>query len=145
MNGEGVTSNIGLLDQRLGLEWVREYIHLFGGDPDNVTILGESAGGGSVEAHLTAYGGRIVGESLFKRAIAQSPFFLPEYPYPNSYVNNVVRYGNVSSIADLQSMSSTDLQTLNALIVGNTPVFGTFTFGKFRSSSHGLSGRLRRA
>ncbi|EED14541.1 carboxylesterase, putative [Talaromyces stipitatus ATCC 10500] len=129
MNGEGVTSNIGLLDQRLALDWVQKHIHLFGGDPDNVTILGESAGGGSVEAHLTAYGGRIVGKPLFKGAIAQSPFLVPEYPYPNSYVNSVAKYGNVSSIADLQSMSSTDLQTLNALVVGNTPVFGTFTFG----------------
>jgi carboxylesterase type B len=130
MNGEGVTSNIGLLDQRLALDWVQKHIHLFGGDPDNVTILGESAGGGSVEAHLTAYGGRVVGKSLFKRAIAQSPFLVPEYPYPNSYMNSVARYGNLSSVRDLQSMSSTDLQTLNALVVGNTPVFGTFTFGK---------------
>ncbi|KUL86015.1 hypothetical protein ZTR_06467 [Talaromyces verruculosus] len=129
MNGEEATSNIGLLDQRLALDWVQKYIHLFGSDPDNVTILGESAGGGSVEAHLTAYGGRMVGKSLFKRAIAQSPFVVPDNPYPNSYVDSIAKYGNVSSIVDLQSMSSTDLQTLNALVVGNTPVFGTFTFG----------------
>lgn len=129
MNGAGVKSNAGLLDQRFALEWVQRYIHLFGGDPSRVTILGESAGGSSVEAHITAYGGS-KGSSPFKGAIIQSPYILPSYPLPNSQVDAVLSFGNVDSVDTLRSMSSTDLQKLNALLVGNSQPFGTFTFGQ---------------
>jgi para-nitrobenzyl esterase len=60
--------NVGLLDQVAALEWVRDNIRAFGGDPDNVTIFGESAGGGSVLSLLSMPSA--VG--LFQRAIVQS-------------------------------------------------------------------------
>lgn len=65
---EGAPANRGLLDQVAALEWVRDNIEGFGGNPDRVTIFGQSAGGGSVAALLAmpAAGG------LFHRAIAQS-------------------------------------------------------------------------
>jgi para-nitrobenzyl esterase len=62
------TPNVGLLDQVAALEWVRDNISAFGGDPDNVTIFGESAGGGSVLSLLAMPSA--VG--LFQRAIVQS-------------------------------------------------------------------------
>jgi para-nitrobenzyl esterase len=61
-------SNLGLLDQLLALGWVREGIEAFGGDPDLVTVFGESAGGGSI-LHLLA---RPEARLLFRRAIVQS-------------------------------------------------------------------------
>ncbi|MFF7314839.1 carboxylesterase family protein [Streptomyces sp. NPDC008137] len=65
---EGAPANRGLLDQVAGLEWVRENIEAFGGDPDQVTVFGESAGAGSVASLLSMP--RAAG--LFRRAIAQS-------------------------------------------------------------------------
>lgn len=71
-----------------------------------------------------------------KGPLHKARFVMPDNPYSNSYMNSFSKYGNVSSLADLQSMPSTELQTINALVIGNTPVFWTFTFGKLLSSKH---------
>ncbi|MEQ2273495.1 hypothetical protein XENORESO_004827, partial [Xenotaenia resolanae] len=60
--------NVGLLDQRLALQWVQENIHSFGGNAKQVTIFGESAGGASVGFHLLSPDSR----PFFTRAILQS-------------------------------------------------------------------------
>ncbi|KAJ7051281.1 Alpha/Beta hydrolase protein [Mycena amicta] len=67
--------NVGLRDQRAGLEWVQRHINAFGGDPDQVTIVGESAGGASVIMQTVAFAGKQ--PAPFKRVVAQSIGFGP--------------------------------------------------------------------
>lgn len=74
------TPNAGIHDQQLALQWVQKYIHMFGGDKTQVTIFGESAGGGSVMLHDIAYGGTL-GTKLFKNSISSSPYLAFQYGY----------------------------------------------------------------
>lgn len=62
---DGIPANLGLLDQELALQWVARHIAAFGGDPDAVTVMGQSAGGTSVAALLAR-------RPSFRRAIMQS-------------------------------------------------------------------------
>jgi para-nitrobenzyl esterase len=68
-------TNFGHLDQQFGTRWVKRNIKAFGGDPDNITIGGQSAGGMSVAAQLVAP----QNEGLFQKAIIQSGIFMSPY------------------------------------------------------------------
>ena len=70
------SGNYGLMDQQAALRWVQRNIERFGGDDDDVTIFGQSAGGLSVHSHLASPRSK----GLFDRAIAQSGAYTTSTP-----------------------------------------------------------------
>ena len=81
-------TNFGYLDQQSGTRWVKENIASFGGDPDNITIAGQSAGGGSVMGQLV----NLENKGLFNKAMIMSgvigsPYRESEFPKPMTLQN----------------------------------------------------------
>ncbi|PVF95225.1 alpha/beta-hydrolase [Serendipita vermifera] len=102
------TPNAGLLDQRAAIEWVGRHISKFGGNPSQITISGESAGGAAVLLQATAYGG--VRNPPFQRAIAQS---IGLFPFPlDSEIEGV--FNNVTTAAGCPSSGAEAMACLRA-------------------------------
>lgn len=114
-NDTSLTPNAGLLDQRLALEWVQSYIYLFGGDPDRVTLMGESAGGGSIIFHISSYAaelalaeqqGKKSKRAAFKQVILQSPAAMPASTPPRDAYPEFLSFMNVSSLEEARRLDS---------------------------------------
>lgn len=97
-------TNFGHLDQQAGIKWVKRNIAAFGGDPDQITIAGQSAGGGSVMLHLTSP----QSEGLFQRAIVVSGAF--HHPYDTD---------GIKMIREMRNAEQEGVSFLNSLGVGS--------------------------
>ena len=139
MAGRGI-ANAGLWDQHAALRWVNTHIRKFGGDPDRVTISGESAGGGSVMTLVMAQGGAW-GTSLFQNGIAASPYLPQQYdfdgPFPESTfaafatsagcLDMSAPADNATVFACLQAAHTKTLQDANQQ-VNSAARYGTWAF-----------------
>ena len=120
------SGNAGLLDQKLAFEWVRDHIEAFGGDPNNVTLFGESAGGMSATALMAMPSAK----GLFHKVIAQSGAgsTARETGYAKAVSDELLGAAGVTDLNELLDLSTEELVTAQDLML-EVAFLGDLLFG----------------
>ena len=112
----GVSGNYGLLDQVAALKWIHNNIEQFGGDPDNITIFGQSAGAGSVQSLCASP----LSKNLISHAISMSGGGLssasPGVPLDSAQLanKNMMDYFKKTTLEEMRALSFEDLRQMSA-------------------------------
>ena len=132
--------NFGLLDQHAGLKWVHENISAFGGDPDNVTVAGQSAGGGSVLHQITAKQNKgLIHKAVVMSGLIADPFMKEKigigYPMPLKIAEDwgvdFFKFMGVSTLDEARGLSTEFVfQKYNEYVSNHMRMF-TILDGKF--------------
>ncbi|KAF7883419.1 uncharacterized protein EAF02_005339 [Botrytis sinoallii] len=128
--------NLGLKDQKLLLEWVQKHISSFGGDPENVTLMGPSAGAHSIGHHLMNNDGS---PSLFAKAIIESggPIARTVYSYDNPL--HEIQFSEFLDKLELSSIPRTEiLSRLCSLPVSFIKAASEQIFESYNPSLHSI-------
>lgn len=123
------SGNNGLRDQLAALDWVRANAAAFGGDPDQITVAGQSAGAISIGAMLA--GDRP--ERRFRRAILQSGsgYLVQPRAGAEKTARTWLKLGGITSAADLLARSTDDLLTVQAAFDKRHPITGRMVFAPY--------------
>ncbi|TID15951.1 Vacuolar protein sorting-associated protein 45 [Venturia nashicola] len=125
------TPNAGFHDQRAIFKWIRDNIHLVGGDKDDVSVWGESAGAGSIMHQLVAFGG--TEPPLFKKAVIQSPANNPQHDRKGKLEDQFQEFATLAGCGGkgIQCLREASLESLRAAgdrIIASAPP-GQYGFG----------------
>jgi len=120
------SANVGMLDIVMALEWVRDNVSNFGGDPGKVTIFGQSGGGGKVGALMTMP----AAQGLFHRAIVQSGSFIGAVAPQRSSILTKAVFDELN-LAPSQADQLTDLPLPKLIAAGDSALLKTHPQGPF--------------
>jgi len=133
-------ANFGHLDQQFGTRWVKRNIEAFGGDPENITIGGQSAGGMSVNAQLVSP----QNEGLFQKAIMDSGFFMSPYGRVvmqsdlSEAEQHGVRFFKSLGVKTLAEARKLDAELIRDKSLKNWGFWGTVVDGKFQTGKYSI-------
>ena len=121
------SANLGLLDEVAALQWLKENAAAFGGDPDRITIFGESAGGGSCSA-LTIMP---QAKGLFKRAIIQSGssgYLLRTKEKTLEHTRKILEITGCKTVDDLLELTASDIEKVATIYGKSGPTAYTLPY-----------------